>query len=283
MNRKITLLAFTIIIIAFISCKQKTPPPPVLNTDLQGSINRFNRAAFDSLAIDSFFIQYAELTKYKENIKVIYRGYKFHFIWFDEKGVLEFANSLYGKVKGIASEGVYALFPYQKKIEPVFELDGENSLSNEETELMITSMFLFYAEKVYKGVDDKTAAAIDWLLPKKQVSYENLLDSLMQNTNLLSKNETVAQNQYSRLRVKLEKYRNIQRNGGWDSIFVEPKFKSFKPGDSAVAILQIRNRLFITGDITENDKSNLYDDALLVAVNKYQKRNGKKEQASITP
>jgi len=57
---------------------------------------------------------------------------------------------------------------------------------------MITTMFLFYAENVYKGIDDKKAAATEWLMPKKQVSYQNQLDSVIQNTGMLTKNDSVA-------------------------------------------------------------------------------------------
>jgi len=276
------LLIFVVIVLSTFSCKQKTPLAPVLNPDLQGSVNRYNSASFDSITVDSFFYHYTKLAKYKKDVKVIYRGYKFHYIWFDEKGVLEFANSLYGKVKGIASEGVYGVFPYRDKMDEIFDASNDNTLTETETELMITSMYLFYAEKVYKGIDDKTAAAIDWLLPKKQVSFENLLDTMIQNNGSLAKNDGVLINQYYKLRDVLKYYRNIMKNGGWDSIDVEPKFKSFKPGDTASAILQIRERLFITQDIQENNKSNLYDETLLTAVNKYQKRNGKKEQTAIT-
>jgi len=66
--------------------------------------------------VSSFFKTYPELAKYENEVKIIYRGYKFHHIWYDENGVLEFANSLYSKVKWIATEGVYSTFPTPKKL-----------------------------------------------------------------------------------------------------------------------------------------------------------------------
>ena len=282
MKKYLLFLIVGMILLNF-ACQQKPiKQKPVLNLDLQVLINRYSQTTYDSLAIDSFFTKYTELTKYEENVKKIYRGYSFRHIWFDEKGVLEVANSLFAKVKGIAKEGVYNVFPYPKEIGGIFEIDTENTLSNAETEIMITSMFLFYAENVYKGIDDKSATAIDWLLPKKQVSYENLLDSVLLNGNATNNTDSVLFRQYFKLRYVLKEYRDIQKNGGWDSIFVDAKFKSFKPGDSATAIVQIRKRLVKTSDIAENNNSTLYDDTLLAAINKYQKRNGKKEQTAIT-
>lgn len=285
MKRLFPVVIFLATLLVIISCiqKQQTTHKAELDIDLQGTINRFSKTNFDSTLISPFFQTYPELAKYEDEVNVIYRGYKFHQIWFDENGVLEFANSLYSKVKGIATEGVYNVFPYPEKIDGIFVDDIENSLSKTETEFMITSMFLFYAENVYKGIDDKTAAAIEWLLPKKQISYENLLDTVMMNTGLLTRNDSVLFGQYYKLRDMLKHYRDIHKNGGWDTIAIDPKLKSYKPGDTAQAILQIRGRLLITGELTENNKSNLYDEPLVEAINKFQVRSGKNPQPAITP
>ncbi|HCE58592.1 MAG TPA: L,D-transpeptidase [Prolixibacteraceae bacterium] len=277
------LIVFTVWLAA-VSCNQKTKlPAPVLNTDLQGTINRLHHASFDSIAVDSFFVKFPLLNGYRGNIVKIYQEQRYHHIWFDENGVVEFANSLFSKVKGIASEGVYHTFPYMNEIDDIFESDMENKLSQAETEIMITNMFLFYAEKVYRGVDDKTVAALEWLLPKKQVSYENVLDSMFINTDLLARNDSVLFSQYYKLRDVLKHYREIQKSGGWDTISIDPKIKAYKLGDTAIAIVQIRERLSKTGDIAQNSGSNKFDEELLIGVNKYQLRNGRKETKTITP
>lgn len=285
MRKLLPLFILFIVIPVIFSCKQKqqTAHQSDLDIDLKGSINRFGKTTFDSTSISLFFQTYSELEKYEDEAYRIYRGYQFHHIWFDENGVLEFANSLYSKVKGIATEGVYNVFPYPEKIDGIFVDDFENLLSETEMELMITSMFLFYVENVYKGIDDKTAAAIEWLLPKKQVSFENVLDSMMQNTGLLTRNDSVLFGQYYKLRDFLKYYRDINKNGGWDTITIDPKLKSYKPGDTAQAILQIRKRLLITGELIEDNKSNIYDEPLIEAVKKFQLRNGKNLKSVITP
>ena len=285
MRKLFSLFIILTLLQSIFSCKQKvqTAPKAELDIDLQGAINRFGKTTFDSAMVSSFFKTYPELAKYENEVKIIYRGYKFHHIWYDENGVLEFANSLYSKVKGIATEGVYSTFPYPEKIEIIFEDDNEISISEAETEIMITTMFLFYAENVYKGIDDKKAAATEWLMPKKQVSYQNLLDSVIQNTGMLTKNDSVSFLQYYKLRDVLKQYRDIQKNGGWGTITIDAAVKSYKPGDSATAIVQIRERLLKTGDIDQNNNSNLFDDELLAAVNKYQIRNGKNITKTITP
>lgn len=271
------------VLIVFIACKQKVQVVPELNADLKGSINRFSKTTFDSTLVDSFFVKYSALSNYSTNVKKIYQGQRYHHLWFDENGLIEFANSLYSKVKGIASEGVYKVFPYTPVIDGIFVYDLEDSISQTETEIMVTSMFLFYAENVYRGVDDKTAAALEWLLPKKQVSYETVLDSMMRNSGLLARNDSALFSQYYKLRDFLKYYRDIQKAGGWgDTIAFDLKMKAYKLGDSAAAIVHIKERLSKSGDINQSNNSNVFDEELLEAVNKFQARHGKSKTKTIS-
>ena len=89
--------------------------------------------------------------------------------------------------------------------------------------------------------------------------------------------------QYYKLRDELQKYRTIEKNGGWNVIDLDPKLKSYKIGDTATAITQIKERLLVTGELKENDKTNKFDASLLKAVNTFQKNNGKNISERITP
>jgi murein L,D-transpeptidase YcbB/YkuD len=256
---------------------------PLLESHLQGSINSQSNISFDSVLISGFFKSYPELVKYENDVLTIYRRYNFRQIWFDENGVVEFGHSLFSKVNELDKEGIVSAFPYQEKIDGVFLDEIENKLTNTETDIMLTSLFLFYAGKVYKGIDEKTTTALEWLLPRKELSYENLLDSVMLNPKLLNTDSVIMFSQYFKLRDVLQKYREIEKNGGWNTIDVVPKVKDYKPGDTSKVIQQIRERLFVTGDIAENSGSNKYDDELVAGVKKYQLRNGKTVQSAITP
>ena len=277
----------TILSLFFIapSCKQREKAKTAyqLEEDLQGSINYFSNIPFDSALAVSFFKTYPELASYQSDVFTIYRKHNYHHIWFDRNGVIEFGNSLYSKVNELETEGVSSKFPYQEKIAGVFEDDIENTLSQTDTELMLSSLFLFYADKVYKGVDEETTVAIEWLLPRKQLGYANLLDSVILNPEKFIRDDSVLFRQYYKLRDVLHHYREIEKNGGWNPIDLDPKLKAYKPGDSAKAILQIRERLFVTGDLKQNNNSNNYDTELMAAVRKYQSRNGFNASTSITP
>ncbi|MEI6569621.1 MAG: L,D-transpeptidase, partial [Verrucomicrobiota bacterium] len=241
---------------------------------LHGAINLKSNIPFDSSLVTVFYQSYPLLSKYKKDVFTVYREHHFHHIWFDEKGVVEFGQTLYNKANDLKDDGVSSRFPYQEKVDGVFDNEIENTLSKTETELMLTNLYLFYTEKVYKGIDEDSTTAIGWLLPRKKVSYTSLLDSTMLNPDLLNKDEKVLFSQYYKLREVLKRYRDIEKNGGWNMIDQDPELKAYKPGDTAKAIRQIRERLFVTGDLKQNSGSNQYDPELVVAVEKYQNRNG---------
>lgn len=282
-------LSFVFAVTAFVllvgSCQQKKPfrSKNSIAQDLRGRINEYSSQSFDSVIINDFYLKFPKLEKYKSEVSTIYRHYHFHQIWFDQKGIIEFGNSLFSKVVNIGDEGVYRAFPYPDEISTIFQGAEDRRLTNDETDFMITNMFLFYAETVYKGIDETKSKGSGWLMPRKQVSYESLLDSIMLNPALLERNDSVFFNQYYRLMDVLKEYRALEKKGGWDSIKWNRLVKNYKPGDSSSVILQIRNRLMMTGDLDTNNLSNRYDKKLGEAVRNYQVRNGKVQQNLITP
>jgi murein L,D-transpeptidase YcbB/YkuD len=197
--------------------------------------------------------------------------------------MVEFGHTLYSKVKAIAAEGVPTKFPYMDTVDGVFEDKGENTLTRTETELMLTNLYLFYAQNVYAGIAESSTKTIEWLLPRKQVAYAALLDSIMADPQKLNRDDTVLFSQYYKLRDVLRRYREIEKKGGWKSIDPAPGLKGYKPGETSQAIGQIRDRLFATGDIQQNNNSNRYDRELVDAVTRYQLRNGFKPDKSISP
>jgi murein L,D-transpeptidase YcbB/YkuD len=53
-----------------------------------------------------------------------------------------------------------------------------------------------------------------------------------------------------------------------------PKNQILQPRDTSDVILQIRKRLFITGDLIIDSRQKTFDNELLEGVLKYKKRNG---------
>lgn len=255
------------------SCKQKGNSQG--NTDITNP--------FDSTLIAPFIKSFPDLKKYEKDLTGIYRSYEYNYIWFDKKGTDEYAISLYSKVQDLADEGISTPFPYQKEIDGIFADKKNKQLSTTDAELLITGLYLFYVEKVYKGIDNKSTTAMGWLLPRKKVSYSGLLESFISDKNPQNDDSQVLFSQYIKLRDVLRLYRDIEAKGGWNPIEPDPELKAYKPNDTAMAIRQIRERLFISGDIRQNSESNRFDQELVDAVKKYQARNGYKPVALIKP
>jgi murein L,D-transpeptidase YcbB/YkuD len=96
-----------------------------------------------------------------------------------------------------------------------FDNEQKNKLSQLETELMLTNIYFYYTEHVYKGLGDSTSKAIGWLLPRKQVSYARLLDSVLSGPSMITNDENVLFSQYYKLRDVLRRYQDIEIRRAW--------------------------------------------------------------------
>jgi len=217
-NINFTLIAvMTVLLLAGGSCKLHGKKKSSSNAkdNLRVAVNHRSNLPFDSNLVFAFYRSYPGLNRYHTNVLMVYRQNRYNHIWYDGRGVVEAGQALYGKVKELNVEGVSSTFPYQDKIDGIFKNEVENTLSQTETDLMLTNLYLFYAEKVYKGLDDTTTTDLGWLLPRKQVSYTALLDSVISDPALVDRNDSVLLGQYYKLRDFLVRYREIEKKGGW--------------------------------------------------------------------
>lgn len=227
----------------------------------------------DSLAIIGFYETYPKLKNFQDEVFSLYNKKQSTQLWLDNKGVVEFGNTLYDKYKGLENEGLKANFPY-KEINSIFENNAVNQLSKIHTDLMITNLYFYYAEKVYRGFDEKTSISLEWLLPRKKLNYQVLSDSIFEKSTINDDRKSKMFSQYYKLRDALHQYRAIEKNGGWKTIEAEEDYKGLKLGDSSAIIGQIRERLFVSGDIKEDNKSAVCDSVLMKAVKNYELRHG---------
>ncbi|WPO79047.1 L,D-transpeptidase family protein [Flavobacterium sp. KACC 22761] len=236
----------------------------------------------DSSKIASFYATYPKLAKFQDEVFALYNKNKSTQLWQDNKGIDEFAHTLFNKYKGLEEEGLKANFPY-KEINAVFESNTDNKLSKESTDLMISNLYFYYAEKVYSGVDEKTSISLEWLLPRKKLNYRALTDSIFQKSTINDDHKSKMFSQYYKLRDVLKQYRDIEKNGGWKTIETGEDYKSLKLGDSSNIVAQIRERLFVTKDIKEDNKSAVCDTVLINALKNYELHHGLTPKNIILP
>ena len=227
--------------------------------------------SFDSTLVTAFYAKYPKLVLYKRQVISLYQKNNYDFIWYDKKGRKETADVIYNKINNLYAEGVQAKLPYKETLDDLLQNDNVNPDS--ETELFLSNYYFFYTNKVLQGIDDTKTNELEWYLPRKKQSYVTYLDSLLVDPKLIDKKEQHIE-QYYKLKTVLQRYRDIEQKGGWDSIAVSKDFVAIKPGDSSDVVAKIRTRLFLTGDIDVDSGKRLYGFALQQAVLKYKKRNG---------
>jgi murein L,D-transpeptidase YcbB/YkuD len=118
---------------------------------------------------------------------------------------------------------------------------------------------------------------------EKKQSYVSYLHALSADASLINKDDKGMLSQYFLLKYILYEYRQMEKKGGWKSIVADPKFKSYKVGDSCAKIAQIRQRLFISNDIATNSKSAIYDKTLATGILKCNKRIGNAASTVVLP
>jgi len=236
--------------------------------------------SFDSSAVASFYGKYPKLVLYQKQAVDLYRKNLYTYLWYDKKGRKETAEVIYNKMNNLLEEGLQAKVPYKEILDGMFP--KTNTKPNVEVELFLTNYYFYYTNKVLQGIDSTKTEELGWYLPRKKLCYEQYLDSILVDPKLID-NKAKLIGQYYKLKEVLQRYRDIEKNGGWEFIDVPEGFKQLKPGDSSDLVIQIRERLFLTHDIATDSKSKVYDESLQEAILKYKKRNGFSEDKIILP
>lgn len=261
-----------------VSCKKEKDATPGAKVHTEE-----NTIPLDSTQIGPFFAQHPDLREYEDEIIALYNKHHHHYIWHDEKGLIEFAEVLYHRANGLEQEGVPSKVPYKAKLDQIFSNVGKGNKPNITNELLVSGMYFHYANKVLSGLDKSKSQQTGWYLPREKKSYVSYLDELMKDPDKIHQDKSANIMQYYHLRKGLQKYRTIENNGGWGTITMEKGVKSLKPGDSAVTIGQVRTRLFKEGYLKNDNKSNIFDDEMKEALAIYDRQHDREVDDLITP
>lgn len=275
----LSFIVFFLTLFVLISCKKESK-----NIDLKDPEPKIDssKIPFDSSLVKAFFVKYPKLIDFQSDIEALYRKRNFHYVWFDANGINEIGNLMYDKINNITDEGVQVKVPYKSELDQIFKTQKSTQKPNASTDLMISSLYFYYASKVFKGLDTKKFIEIEWYLPQEKQSYATYLDSILIQPSLINKDKKEVLGQYYRLKQVLKKYRAIEKKGVWNIIEIDSGFKSLKPGDSSKMVVQIRQKLSVMGDLETNSNSAIYDEELGKAVLNYKLRHGNNLNKTIT-
>ena len=246
-----------------------------IDTLIKGNFNSASQLKFDSTSIAVFLQKHPGLKDFADEYAKFYTINKHRYVWYDGKGLTESASNLINHLNIQQSDGILKEIPYKKEflnlIDSIHNSESKKPLVN--FELMLTGQYFNYAKNVWGGAEAEKAGSMGWYLPRKKLSYTDLLDH-----NLKSGADSVEQiaviPQYIMLKKALNQYQQIEKSQADILLPSGSKLNLLLPGDTSALLIKLKNRLRQLGDLTESDLSNTYDTVLIKAVKRFKERHG---------
>ncbi len=247
--------------------------------------NAYTQLFFDSVALEQHIQQQHYDDSLAKKFRVFYNQRNYEYAWFFSDGPDEQAyHFLTLQSEYIAYSGDSSLYsPVLQQIADTLQSGGHDvplSDSNRlKAEWALTLQFFRYADKVYQGDDKLNTTDLKWFIPRKQIDQVALLDSLIANKGKKVDSYEPVNPQYHRLKEKLLQYYEIEKNGGWPTVLTRKE--KFRQGDTFSEIALIKQRLYLTTDFVSEDTSSLFTEDLKIAVKKFQRRYGLKDDGVV--
>ncbi|WP_160714571.1 L,D-transpeptidase family protein [Chitinophaga solisilvae] len=242
--------------------------------------------ALDSNALNTFLATNHNFDAYDDYIRNFYRKRDFHYAWVNKDGLTEQAGNFINMMKNDAAYGIKdssLMTPDLQRLTDTL-LVSDVGLKRGDTaipriEMLLTAQFFAYGNKVWGGLTADSAKDLEWFIPRKKIDMESLLDSMVKKSNAFQEEEPVNR-QYKLLRNELKKLAELEAAAKWDSLRIPAK-STFKKGDSAAVIGDIKHRLELMGDMPGGDSSVRFTNVMDTAVRNFQARMGLKEDGII--
>lgn len=275
-TKSLIFIGFLTILSVISGCKKKTQKKGFLPDSSVYSSQNYTNLTLDSQTVISFLKVNPIENNISKEVVEFYTKRNNQLGWFNQSGMTcaapNFQNQLQNYSQDFADNSLHnnGLDSLMK----IYEADEKGFMSKinqvERLDLLLTVTFFKYADKVYGGTT-KNASDLEWFIPRKKKDYQMVLDSLVSSA-LCEKLQEPLNQQYIRLKDKLRAYRIIQKKGGFPMIVTTKKVLSLGKSDSC--LVQVKQQLFLTGDLKINDNTILYTDSLKKAVMLFQRRMG---------
>jgi murein L,D-transpeptidase YcbB/YkuD len=292
------ILLSIIIAVCLFACKNKTvDKKDVKNTktELEKKItkrdfsitaaNAYNDIFLDSLAMEKFVIDTKQNDSIIRRMRSFYNARNYQYAWFASDGLTEQARgfwnlqSYYTTIRKDTASNYKILTALMDRLETVDELKVSTADKNIlNAEFLLTAHFIHYILSNYQNgvVKRKELERFIPLIKRDALKFADSLLTKKHKDNKYYEDNNAA---YKALKEKLQIYNVAQKNGGWLPITAGKV--SFKSGMSSPTILQIKKRLFATGEMPA-DTTDVYDTQLQTAIINFQTSLGLTADGVIT-
>jgi murein L,D-transpeptidase YcbB/YkuD len=261
------------------SCKNKDKNKLNSTDSTIYSNQNFTELTLDSEAVTSFIKVNPISNSISNEVVEFYTNRNNQLGWFNQNGMTcaapNFYNQLQSYTRDFADNSLNnaQLDTLMKQ----FETDENQFLGDtkkvERLDLLLTTTFFKFAEKVYGGTTKK-ASDLAWFIPRKKKNYQVVIDSLV-SSELCEKLQEPVNQYYIKLRQELKRYRDVEKKGGFPLIITDKK--SIAIGDNDSCLLNLKKYLVLSNDLKNDDNSIVFTDTLANALKNFQKRMGLSE------
>ncbi|WP_164849959.1 L,D-transpeptidase family protein [Mucilaginibacter limnophilus] len=247
----------------------RTVPPEKVNTDTS-----FTNLHLTKNAVDAFIKDKVVGAVAGENIRQFYQSRNFQYAWLTEEGLAEQTQTLWGLYKqyqGFSSDSSLYDANLDQQLEGLSS--GEESLDlngQQRLELRLTAFFLRFLKYAYAG--KVNPEKLQWHIPKKKLKPVDLLEELMSVDDQNLDEWLPASTGYIAMKEKLIKLQQL-RSSDWPVISLDDP-GVLKPGDTALVVKRLKQRLSLLGDLPLTDTNAIYDHDFKSAVQSFQRRHG---------
>ena len=272
------IIKIVILFFLFLSCKNESKTDTSQNNASQNYTDLF----LEESAIESFFKTNPENENIVKEVNLFYKNRNLQYAWFSKTGMTQAVPNFQNQLQNYSNDFADKTFN-NKQLDTLITLIKTSNQSeiNEkqrtQLELILTTTFFKYSQKAFSGIN-KNARQLDWFIPRSKKNYQVMLDSLI----IKDKNDKTYEPvnlYYTKLKEKLRLYRDIQKKGGFPVINMKEEFLFKSESDSV--LIQVKQRLFLSGDLKTNDNNILYTMELAQAISHFQQRVGLPENGKL--
>lgn len=233
-----------------------TVPKTAIDTSIAGSFSPPSSYRFDSSILDTFFKAHGALLPYAADVKQFYQSRDYAYAWHDTTGLIEQAGNLFNRIRSLTDDGIPGEIPYTSHLDTL--MSGTDTASRLQVELLLTSMYFYFAEKAWTGLSESETKKMDWFVPRKKASYMDWLHTYLSSPDSAAKEKEPIYRQYFLLKKYLQKYMTIQQQDTWKPV---------------TATEDIKKRLQLLGDMPDSNLEH--------AIKNFQRRHGLKQDGKI--
>jgi len=259
-------------------------------TDRDYSITREN--AYNDMFLDSAAMERYIATrqlgdkKIARRIRSFYNARNYQYAWFSTNGLTEQSRFFWNqydyavthlKDTSLVNSTFYKQAERYLNMEKMTANTRDSMILN--TEFGFTEHFIRFINSTYeKGYVKRKEQ--EKFIPLKKADPMVMADSLLNKKHKDDKYYEEVNDMYAGLKKNLQLYYDIAKAGGWPSITGVKA--ALKIGTEDAAIPAIKKRLQLTQDMPGTDSSRVFTDTLELAVKKFQRRHGYKQDGTIT-